>query len=251
MNGRTLTTLLAAVALTAGRAAAQAPTDDNGARMLASRAELKRAQARLTAAGKTEDAALVNRRLTEGDFQPGDHILLIVTAESTLTDTFVVDHDRTLALPPPVAKAVSLQGVLRSELESTLTDFISRYVRSPDVRASTLVRLSIQGQVAKAGFYGVPARGLLSDALMAAGGTTHDADMKKIKIERNGETLLKDQAMRVALASNMTLDQLGLRNGDEIVIGKKGGAGTYDNLRFVALLVSTAVGIYTLSRVVN
>lgn len=251
MNARTLTLVLAVVALSAGSAAAQAPSENPSARLLASRAELKRVQAQLTQAGKSEEAAEVARRLADGDFQPGDHILLTVMAESTLTDTFVVDPDRTLPLPPPVASAVSLQGVLRSELQATLTDFIARYVRSPDVRASALVRLSIQGEVARAGFYGVPARGLLADALMAAGGTTHDADMKKVKIERNGKTLMEDQAMRIALASNMTLDQLGLRNGDEIVIGKKKGTGTYENIRFVALLVSTAVGIYTLSRIVN
>jgi hypothetical protein len=84
---------------------------------------------------------------------------------------------------------------------------------------------------------------------MAAGGTTHDADLKKLRIERAGATLWKEQAARQLLASNQTLDELGLRSGDEIIIGKAKQGSMYDTIRFGALLVSTAVGVYTLTRI--
>jgi protein involved in polysaccharide export with SLBB domain len=252
MNARTLVLSLVVLgAGLAGRVSQAQNTDSIGNRLLASRAELKQAQSRFAAAGMSDAAARINLRLTEGDFQPGDHILLAVTAETTLTDTFVVAPDRSLHLPPPVSGDVSLRGILRSELEPHLTSFISRYVRGPVVRANPLVRLSVQGEVAHAGFYGVPANGLLSDALMAAGGTTQNANLKKLKVERAGETILEDDGVRRALASSLTLDQLGLRNGDEISIGRKRGGTMVDGLRVTALIVSTAVGIYTLSRVVK
>ena len=248
MNARTLMVLLAVMAL-AGRSAAAQNPDSLADRLLATRPELKLAQTRLAQGGDKDAATRVSRRLSEGDFQPGDFILLNVQAESTLSDTFVVAPDRSLQLPPPTIGTVSLNGILRSELEDHLTTYISRFVRNPVVKASPLVRLSVQGQVTRAGFYGVPARALLSDALMAAGGTTHDADLKKLKIERGGSTIWKDSAVRQALASNLSLDQLGLRNGDEITIGKRRAGGTIEGLRVVALLVSTTVGVYTLTRI--
>jgi len=250
MNARTLMVLLAVMAL-AGRSAAAQNPDSVADRLLATRAELKLAHSRLAQGGDKDAANRVSLRLSEGDFQPGDHILLNVQAESTLSDTFVVQPDRSLQLPPPTIGTVSLNGILRSELEQHLTAYISRFVRNPVVKANPLVRLSVQGEVARAGFYGVPVRGMLADALMAAGGTTHDADLKKLKIERGGETIWKDSAVRQALASNLSLDQLGLRNGDEITIGKRRGGGTIEGLRVVALIVSTSVGIYTLSRIVK
>jgi polysaccharide export outer membrane protein len=250
MNARTLMVLLAVAGLAARPAAAQNP-DSTAERLLATRGELKQAQARLSQGGEKDRANAVARRLTEGDFQPGDQILLDVQAESTLSDTFVVNPDRTLQLPPPTIGTVSLNGILRSELEAHLTEYIARFVRNPVVKASPLVRLSVQGEVTRAGFYGVPVRAMLSDALMAAGGTTHDADLKKLKINRGGETIWKDTEVRQALASNLSLDQLGLRSGDEITIGKRRTGGTVEGLRLVALVVSTAVGLYTLSRVVN
>lgn len=248
MNARTLMVLLAVASFAAVPAAAQNP-DSVAERLLATRAELKLAQTRLAQGGDKDAASRIALRLSEGDFQPGDHILLNVQAESTLSDTFVVQPDRSLQLPPPTVGTVSLNGVLRSELEQHLTAYISRFVRNPVVKANPLVRLSVQGEVTRAGFYGVPVRAMLSDALMAAGGTTHDADLKKLKIERGGETIWKDTAVRQALASNLSLDQLGLRNGDEITIGKRRSGGTLEGLRVVALIVSTTVGVYTLTRI--
>jgi hypothetical protein len=87
-------------------------------RPLATREELEAAKER---AGASELAARIQARLTDGDFRRGDRIALMVQAESTLTDTFVVGSRAELILPPPTTGSLSLKGVLRSELESRLT----------------------------------------------------------------------------------------------------------------------------------
>ena len=218
-------------------AVAQRP-DSVANRPLASRAELEAATQR---AGASEIAVRIKSRLTEGDFRRGDRIALMVQGEPALTDTFVVGSQTDLLLPPPTVGSLSLRGVLRSELEPKVTEYVNRFRTNAVVRAQPLIRLSIQGEVARAGIYSVPADGRLADALMAAGGTTQFAKPNKVTIERNGTKIWQGASFET------DLDALTLRDGDQIVVDSKRPGGT-DTLRMVALLVSIAGGLYGLSR---
>jgi protein involved in polysaccharide export with SLBB domain len=104
--------------------------------------------------------------------------------------------------------------------------------------------LSVQGEVVKAGVYAVAADGQISDALMAAGGTTNYAKANNITIERNGKKIWQGSAIQT------DLDVLKLQDGDQIVIDSKRPGGS-DNLRIAALLVSIAGGLYGLSRAIH
>ncbi|MGH7606220.1 MAG: polysaccharide biosynthesis/export family protein [Gemmatimonadales bacterium] len=212
-------------------------------RPLATRQELEELAARLAARNSASQILLrVRTRLSEGDFRRGDRIALEVQAESTLTDTFTVGARRELLLPPPTVGALSLAGVLRAELQDKMTEYIARFRQNPVVRAYPLIRLSIQGEVANAGVYAVPADGRLADAVMAAGGTTQYAETDQMHIERNGERIWEGPSFEVAI------DALGLRDGDQIVVGGDRPGRSSENLRLIALIVSIAGGLYGLSR---
>ena len=231
--------ILAGVLLVAAPARAVAQKDSPVDRPLATRAELETA---LKSAGASETGARIKARLTEGDFRRGDRIALLVQGEPTLTDTFKVGAQVDLMLPPPTVGSLSLKGVLRSELQEKLSEYVNRFRTNAVVRAQPLLRLSIQGEVAKGGIYAVPADGQLADALMAAGGTTQYAKTNKVTIERDGQLVWQGSAF------DTDLDALQLRDGDQIVVGgNRPGAGS-DNLRIAALLVSIAGGLYGLSR---
>jgi protein involved in polysaccharide export with SLBB domain len=211
-------------------------------RPLATREEL---QIALQGAGASELAVRIKTRLTEGDFRRGDRIALMVQGEQALTDTFVVGLGGDLMLPPPTVGSLSLKGVLRSELEPKVTEYVSRFRNNAVVRAQPLLRLSIQGEVTNGGIYAVPADAQIADALMAAGGTTEFAKANKVTIERNGKPLWEGSAF------DTDLDAIGLRDGDQIVVGSsRPGRGT-DNLRMAALLISIAGGLYGLSRAIK
>jgi len=211
-------------------------------RPLATREEL---QAALSSAGGASEVAMrIKSRLSDGDFRRGDRIALMVQAESTLSDTFVVGNGPELILPPPTTGSMSLKGVLRSELQSKMTEYIGRFKNNPIVRAQPLLRISVQGEVAKAGIYGVPADAQLADALMAAGGTTQFAKPNNVTIERNGKAFWHGSAF------DTDLDALALRDGDQIVVDSKRPGGI-DALRVTAMLVGIAVGLYSLSRAMH
>ena len=208
-------------------------------RPLATREELQAAQQR---AGASVLAARIRTRLSEGDFRRGDRIVLEVQSESTLTDTFTVGSRQDLLLPPPTVGSLDLKGVLRAELQDRLTAYIARFRQNPVVRAYPLIRISIQGEVAHGGVYSVPADGRLADAVMAAGGTTQYAETQKIRIHRNGKQIWEGSSLE------LNIDELALKDGDQLVIGGDRPGKASENLRFVALLVSIAGGIYGLSR---
>src|SRR5438270_476874 len=152
-------------------ARARAQQDDEVLRPLATRAELD------SLAGKLppEGARMARLRLAEGDFQAGDRILLHVDRQPALSDTFDVNQARELMLP--IAGPVPLKGVLLGEIETYLTERLRQYLKYPQVFARALIQISVQGAVARPGFYFVPPDGNLSDAIRAAGGTTRDARM--------------------------------------------------------------------------
>jgi hypothetical protein len=95
---------------------------------------------------KQMQAATIRARLRDGDFDVGDRILLSVRGDSTISDTVTVRAGRMIRLEN--IPDISLQGVLRSELQDYLTTQLSRYIKRPDVQTTSLVRVAVMGSVA-------------------------------------------------------------------------------------------------------
>jgi len=225
---RLVTPVLVLAALAAAVPAA-AQTDAEAATFYATREALEerlRMYEEGTRSGSFSDAArslyeqeieLIRTRLREGDFQVGDRIDLRVAGHDTLTGSFVVAPGRVLILPD--IEEISLDGLLRSELQPFMQKAIARYVRDPNVRVRALFQVALLGHVENPGFHWVSAETLLTDLVMtAAGGPTADGDVNKIKIERGSETIWRGDALQAALQEGRTLDQLNLRSGDQIEI---------------------------------
>ncbi|NUO64178.1 MAG: hypothetical protein HOQ11_06750 [Gemmatimonadaceae bacterium] len=162
-----------------------------------------------------DDAAL--RRMRDGDLHVGDRVVLRVPGVATLTDTFVVRAGRTLELPdiPPIG----LAGVARSDLTHHLRLELARYVRdTAAVEARSLMRVSVIGDVNAPGYYAVAPDALVGDVLMRAGGLARTADAERITVRRGPATIWKEEDLRRAIVAGRTLDELGLRAGDELVV---------------------------------
>jgi protein involved in polysaccharide export with SLBB domain len=170
-------------------------------------------------ANASAQAALIRRRLEEGDFQTGDQIALAVAGETPLTATFTVQGGPSILLPE--IGSISLRGVLRSELRDHLAEQLGRYIRNPQVQANSLLRIMVTGAVARAGYYTVPAEALVSEAIMGAGGLGAGADPNSVKIVRRSSVIWEGEPLQQAIAEGRTVDQLSLAAGDELVIGTR------------------------------
>lgn len=177
-----------------------------------------------------------------GDVRVGDRIVLAVRGDSALTDTFPVSPARTLKLPN--LPELSLQGVPRAQLQEYVAQHIARFVRDPVVEVRSLIRIGLLGEVDSPGYYFVTTDGQVSDAIMLAGGPTREADLTKATVRRGATVLWQRAQFRDALTEGKTLDQLGLRSGDEIIIGERKRGRLDSFLRVTGFLSGIALGIY-------
>jgi hypothetical protein len=97
--------------------------------------------------------------------------------------------------------------------------------------------------VGQPGFYSVPTDALVTDILVQASQVTGLADLGKIQIERAGRTFWDNSALGPEIIEGRTLDQLGVRAGDRLVVGRRSqglsGLGAAENsLRSVLMLIT-------------
>ncbi|NNM04392.1 MAG: hypothetical protein HKO65_04760 [Gemmatimonadetes bacterium] len=161
----------------------------------------------------------IQARLEYGDFQPGDQILFFVEGEEEFPDTLVVEGGPSVLIPN--VGPVSLEGILRSELQDHLLEELAKYIRDPIVRVKPTIRLTMGGNVNQPGFYTFPADLPIGEAIMQAGGPTGEARMSAIKVQREGLLLFGGKETQRAIAQGLTFDQMGLRAGDEVNIPEK------------------------------
>jgi protein involved in polysaccharide export with SLBB domain len=162
---------------------------------------------------------LLRARLRDGDFRPGDQVILSVGGDSVLSDTFVVRAGP--VLPLPTLPEIPLAGVLRSELQAHAAAHLARYIRRAEVHAIPLIRVAVLGEVNRPGYYAVPADLLVGDLIMRADGPSADADLARLHVRRDNTPVWGPGELRSAISSGFTLDQLHIQAGDELVVGER------------------------------
>ena len=173
------------------------------------------------------------------DFQINDQILLEVEGDSQFTHAFTVGPGPALMLP--VIGPIPLAGVRRAQVEAYLTQQLKRYMKDPVVHAKVLVRLSVLGEVEHPGFYPVRADAPVSDALMAAGGPTKDAKFTGTRIARIGRDGVAGNELQEAIARGATVDGMGLRSGDQIIVPRRTDAES--KWRIIGIIVGIPAAI--------
>ena len=246
------------MSLAASTSAAQGTGASDPRRTFAARAVLaaQAAQAESAAASaaqpdaarelKRAESLTLRYRLEEGDFSVGDRVVVVVMGEPELGDTAVVRSGKTIQLGK--LPAISLDGVLRSELEDHLTRELSRYVREPRVTATPLLRIAVFGSIARPGYLHVPADMLLSDLLMRAGGPAATANLQKAELRRGPDVLIGARSVQVALAGGSSLDDLHLRSGDEFHVPEKRDTNWTTVMQAAGVVTGLVSIAYTLAR---
>jgi protein involved in polysaccharide export with SLBB domain len=196
---------------------------------------------------KRAEATMIRERLEDGDFQAGDQLDLTVTGEAPLSGKFTVGTGRVLQLPG--LPEIPLKGVLRSEGTAYVKEQIGRFVRDPDVRLATTIRLSMFGAIGKPGFYQLPADMILSDALMAAGGPS--GNVHETVIKRGTDEIWGVDAVQEAITAGRTLDELNLRAGDEINVPPGKTSNWFTTLRTIAIIPGLILSTYGIAKLLG
>jgi protein involved in polysaccharide export with SLBB domain len=172
--------------------------------------------------------------------------VLVVERELELTDTFVVTSERYLELPD--VGRIDLAGVLRSELDDRLQERIEAFVNDPIVHVQTGIRVGFSGHMAAPGFYVLPPDMPLSEAIMFVGGPSEEGNVSKLRVVRGKDRILDGQQLQVALRQGRTLEELGMRTGDEVVVPRRSVFAPGE----IASTVTFVVGmVFLLDRVIR
>jgi len=224
----------------AGEAAAFATRQQLRARLDSLSAVVRRNDDQSRVAAAVEEKERIERRLENGDFQPGDVIQMTVRGDTSLTGDFPVRSGPQLELP--TVGNIDLEHVLFSEADSVIRTSLAVYLRHPEIRIRVLRRVAVTGGVGKPGYYDFAPSTTLSEVVMAAGGPTQDAKLMDLEFRRDGKNLLaQEPADRRA---DLTLSDLGARRGDQLYVPKKGsGASLITVLGVVGSLTGLAVAV--------
>ena len=191
------------------------------------------------------DALSIRQRLENGDFIPGDRIKLFVEGDSVLSDTFTVRGDR--MLPLPNMPAISLHGVLDSELEPYLTNELLKYIKRVALEATPLVRISLVG-FPQSNFFTIPVDAAITDVIQAAGGwgPTTQVAYDKAVVRRSGKVFMDARETAEAIRQGKTVGDMALRDGDELYVPDK--ASSTFNWQSAMAVIGAVTSIYYIAR---
>jgi len=166
---------------------------------------------------------------------PGDTLTVITQRFPDLSFNANVSPEGNIVVP--LLGTVSVGGLTLAEVQEKIRLGLNRYVIDPVVNASIAgqrpVQVTITGAVVKPGFYnlGFPPR--LTAALLTAGGSTIQADLRQIRVRRfllDGSFIEQPIDLFTPLAAGDPLPDLRLEDGDAVIVPQLevGNDSTYD-----------------------
>jgi polysaccharide export outer membrane protein len=176
---------------------------------------------------------------------PGDLVRVNVWGREEYSGQFQVDEEGQLHYP--VVGVIQTQGLTVRELRDTLRTGLERLFTNPFVTVTPLFRVAVLGHVRSPGLYTVDPTLSVLDVVALAGGPASAANMDKLTVYRGGAATVMSQ--EDAVMHGQTLQNMGVRSGDEIMVPRKWFAREdwYIVLQLMTLALTTATFIVTVS----
>lgn len=171
--------------------------------------------------------------------RPGDLLSVLVVGEKDLTGQFLVD-DRGLVVLPLLGARPVTEAPWSQVRDSLLAEY-ARELRIPSIQITPLRRVTVLGQVNLAGMHMLDPHVTLAGAIAVAQGASPDGDLRRIRVVRDGVTLVDGAALEASMAT------LGIRSGDEIFVGRRGWWDRNSGM-VVGAVISAVALLVTVSR---
>jgi polysaccharide export outer membrane protein len=168
--------------------------------------------------------------------KPGDVVRVAIWRQSDLSGEYVVDESGSLMFP--LVGRIDASNVSTDSLRVMLIERYDYYLKEPYITVTPLFRVNVMGEVAAPGLYNVDATVSLADLLAMAGGIKESGSNKKIMMVRENQVVQED--LSLALKKGRAIDEIGIRSGDKIVVGKS--AFRFGNVTMLAA-VASATGV--------
>jgi polysaccharide export outer membrane protein len=176
--------------------------------------------------------------------QPGDMVRIVIWRGGDLGGDYPIDEDGNLHLP--LIGTIPVEDMSTDSLKFFLIQNYARYLRDPFITVVPLFRINVMGEVAHPGLYPVDATLGLFDILSLAGGAKESGDLDKIMVIQDGRFVSKN--LREELEGKTPVEKFGIKSGDQIIVGKKGGISVRDWAIVASIVSASALMIDVISR---
>ncbi len=177
--------------------------------------------------------------------RPGDVLVITVWGQADYSGEFKVDENG--RIPYPVLGEIDTQGKTMTQIREEIRAGLQRIFNDPFVTVTPQFKIAVLGEVNNPGLFPVDPTLTVLDIVAMAGGPGRNGNINKIQLLRGGQTLdLRFDRDRVGA---LTLQEVGLRSGDQIMVARRSFTG--DDLRtllsVLQLALSVAILVTTLS----
>lgn len=155
---------------------------------------------------------------------PGDSFFVNVRQFPELSFQATLDIQGNVIVP--LQGVVSFSGLTIDETESLIAQIYNQYVINPNVSVTLVaqrgVEVTILGEVVRPGYYPLGAPQIAA-ALLSAGGTTGEADLREVVVQRrlpDGQLLERTIDLFTPLKQGQELPDVALQDGDVIVVDR-------------------------------
>ena len=170
----------------------------------------------------------------------GDILRVDVWGRSEYSGLFQVNEEGFIFYP--FIGEIDTKEVTVAQLRDTLLVELERLFSNPFVSVKPQFRVAVVGHVVRPGLYYVDPTLTILDVISVAGGATELANTGKIKVFRPGEAEQLD--FEAEMIAARTLQEIGVRSGDDILVPRKFLARPDISLILQAITVLLSVAIF-------
>jgi polysaccharide export outer membrane protein len=172
--------------------------------------------------------------------RPGDVLKVTVWGHQEFSGQFTVDEASRLQFP--ILGDIDVKDQTVEALRERVRAGLEQIFKQPFVTIEPLFRMSVIGQVHNPGLYSVNPTLNVLEVVAMAGGPTESGNLNKIRLLRDG------QEMQLSLSKG-SLQDIGVRSGDQIVVPRR--SFSRDDVYLVLGVVQVALSVAILITTVN
>ncbi|MBI4420111.1 MAG: polysaccharide export protein [Gemmatimonadetes bacterium] len=168
--------------------------------------------------------------------RPGDILKVDVWGHTEYSGQFMVDESGHLQYP--VIGDIQVQNLSLRELRERLRQGLEQLFRSPFLTVTPLFRMAVLGQVRSPGLYTVDPTLSVLDVVAMAGGPVPGANTNRIRLLRAGSEV------QLSLDRGRSLQDIGVRSGDQVLVPRKGFTREDVTLLLAATQLALTIAIF-------
>ncbi len=169
--------------------------------------------------------------------RPGDVLQIVVWGQEEYSGSFKVDE--TGRIPYPVIGAIDTRGKTMAQIRNEILVALSQIFNAPFVTVTPQFNIAVLGEVRNPGLFSVDPTQTVLDIVAMAGGPNSNGNINKIQLLRGGQTL--DLRLERDRVGGLTLQEVGLRSGDQIMVARRGFTG--DDLRMLLSILQLGLSV--------